>query len=115
RHGCFRLAGGEPRRIASAQTSAPVGTGKEGKGQGGNAGETVRRRSTVMPERKAASMKRFVAAAVLWLPIVLCGAETPAAASEKTAAKSITPELIRSHIRMLASDLFEGRGPSTRG
>jgi len=49
------------------------------------------------------------------LPIVLCGAETPAAASEETAAKSITPELIRSHIRMLASDLFEGRGPSTRG
>ena len=60
-------------------------------------------------------MKRFVAAAVLWLPVVLCGAETPAAASEEAAAKSITPELIRSHIRMLASDLFEGRGPSTRG
>ncbi|HEX7254001.1 MAG TPA: M20/M25/M40 family metallo-hydrolase, partial [Thermoanaerobaculia bacterium] len=60
-------------------------------------------------------MKRLVALAVLWLPIVVCAAESAAASSEETAAKSITPELIRSHIRILASDLFEGRGPSTRG
>jgi hypothetical protein len=38
---------------------------------------------------------------------------TPA---EKAAAKeSLTPELIRSHIRFLADDLLEGRGPGSRG
>jgi hypothetical protein len=34
---------------------------------------------------------------------------------EKLAARAITPERIRSHIRFLASDLLEGRGPATRG
>jgi Zn-dependent M28 family amino/carboxypeptidase len=37
---------------------------------------------------------------------------TPA---EKAAARQIRPELIRAHIRFLASDLLEGRGPATRG
>ncbi len=36
-------------------------------------------------------------------------------AAQKTAAKKITPELLRAHIRFLASDLLEGRGPATRG
>ncbi len=37
---------------------------------------------------------------------------TPA---QKGAANAITPELLRSHIRFLSSDLLEGRGPATRG
>jgi Zn-dependent M28 family amino/carboxypeptidase len=37
---------------------------------------------------------------------------TPAQAN---AAKEITPELLRAHVRFLASDLLEGRGPATRG
>src|ERR1035438_6570917 len=39
-------------------------------------------------------------------------AVTPA---QKSAGKEITPELLRSHIRFLSSDLLEGRGPATRG
>ena len=37
---------------------------------------------------------------------------TPA---EKAAAAAITPERLRAHIRFLADDLLEGRGPATRG
>jgi Zn-dependent M28 family amino/carboxypeptidase len=40
-------------------------------------------------------------------------AEVPAAARQ--AAASIDPEKIRAHVRFLASDLLEGRGPGTRG
>ncbi len=36
-------------------------------------------------------------------------------AAEKAAAAEITPELIRAHVRFLASDLLEGRGPGSRG
>jgi hypothetical protein len=61
-------------------------------------------------------MKRSVALLAVWLPSVLLGSETSAISpAEKAAAKKITPELIRSHIRFLASDLVEGRGPATRG
>jgi len=35
--------------------------------------------------------------------------------AEKAAAQTIRPERIRGHIRFLASDLLEGRGPATRG
>jgi Zn-dependent M28 family amino/carboxypeptidase len=34
---------------------------------------------------------------------------------EAAAAQAIRPELIRAHVRFLASDLLEGRGPATRG
>jgi Zn-dependent M28 family amino/carboxypeptidase len=34
---------------------------------------------------------------------------------QKKAAEEITPERVRAHIRFLASDLVEGRGPATRG
>ncbi len=37
---------------------------------------------------------------------------TPA---EKAAARTITPDVLRAHVRFLASDLLEGRGPATRG
>ncbi len=36
-------------------------------------------------------------------------------AAEKAAAAAITPAAIRAHTKFLASDLLEGRGPSTRG
>src|SRR5450759_1107033 len=41
--------------------------------------------------------------------------DAPVTAAQKTAAKEITPELLRAHIRFLSSDLLEGRGPATRG
>ena len=39
----------------------------------------------------------------------------PVTPAEKDAASEITPDLLRAHIRFLASDLLEGRGPATRG
>jgi hypothetical protein len=60
-------------------------------------------------------MKRLVAAAVLSLPVILFGAEAVVTPAEKTASQVITPELLRSHVRFLASDLLEGRGTATRG
>ncbi len=36
-------------------------------------------------------------------------------ADQKSAAREITPELLRAHIRFLSSDLLEGRFPATRG
>jgi Zn-dependent M28 family amino/carboxypeptidase len=39
-------------------------------------------------------------------------APTPA---EKTAAKQLTPELLRAHVQFLSSDLLEGRAPATQG
>ncbi len=41
--------------------------------------------------------------------------DAPVTPAQKSAGKEITPELLRSHIRFLASDLLEGRGPATRG
>jgi Zn-dependent M28 family amino/carboxypeptidase len=35
--------------------------------------------------------------------------------AERAAAETITPELIRAHVRYLSHDLLEGRGPATRG
>jgi Zn-dependent M28 family amino/carboxypeptidase len=45
------------------------------------------------------------------------GAAPPVTLSpaEKAAAAQITPALLRSHVRFLADDLLEGRGPATRG
>src|ERR1700687_306818 len=41
--------------------------------------------------------------------------DAPVTPAQKSAGKEITSELLRSHIRFLASDLLEGRGPATRG
>ncbi len=61
-------------------------------------------------------------AAVCALVLVLAvapasaGSRTVApSAAEKQAAALIRPEVIRAHVRFLASDLLEGRGPATRG
>jgi Zn-dependent M28 family amino/carboxypeptidase len=45
------------------------------------------------------------------------GGPRPAAvsAAEKAAAETIRPEQIRGHVRFLAHDLLEGRGPASRG
>ncbi|NRD43747.1 M28 family metallopeptidase [Corallococcus exiguus] len=48
------------------------------------------------------------------VPVLAAGAPsvTP---QEKTAEQAITADLLRAHVRFLASDLLEGRGPGTRG
>ena len=61
-------------------------------------------------------MRRLVSWIALVAAAALAAAEGPLVSGEqKIAAKEITPELIRAHIRFLASDLLEGRGPATRG
>ena len=60
-------------------------------------------------------------AVVLSIAAALLAGPAPAAPpvtltpAEKEAAAQITPELLRSHVRFLADDLLEGRGPATRG
>ena len=58
------------------------------------------------------------ALALLLLP-ALAGAAMPPPATltpaEKSAAKAITEDVIRGHVRFLASDLLEGRAPASRG
>jgi Zn-dependent M28 family amino/carboxypeptidase len=51
------------------------------------------------------------------LPLLVAAAPAPVAITpaEKAAAQAITPERLRAHIRFLADDLLEGRGPATRG
>lgn len=39
----------------------------------------------------------------------------PPTAAEQAAAAAITPAQLRAHVKFLASDLLEGRGPGTRG
>src|SRR5205807_1562046 len=61
--------------------------------------------------------RKAVGAVVLVLASAsLAAAEAPLVTpQQENAAKEITPELLRAHIRFLASDLLEGRGPATRG
>jgi Zn-dependent M28 family amino/carboxypeptidase len=59
----------------------------------------------------------LAAAAVAALPLTIAAAP-PAAVftpAEKAAAASITAARLRAHIRYLADDLLEGRGPGSRG
>jgi hypothetical protein len=48
-------------------------------------------------------------------PASAAGPASVVTAEGKKAASAITPAVIRSHTKFLASDLLEGRGPSTRG
>ncbi|MBN9683976.1 MULTISPECIES: M28 family metallopeptidase [unclassified Corallococcus] len=48
------------------------------------------------------------------VPVLAAGAPT-VTPQEKTAEQAITADLLRAHVRFLASDLLEGRGPGTRG
>ena len=59
-------------------------------------------------------------ALALFLVPALAQAASPASSSlvspaEKTAAQAITENVIRGHVRFLASDLLEGRAPASRG
>ena len=68
-------------------------------------------------------MRRGLAVVSALLPALLLVAAGPRSSSrgdlpgtqERAAAQAITAERIRAHIRFLASDLLEGRGPATRG
>ncbi len=79
-------------------------------------------------------MKTFRALVLAALPIAAAAQAGPAAtaaselsqhaaqparlgpsATERSAAEAITPALLRAHVKFLASDLLEGRGPGTRG
>jgi Zn-dependent M28 family amino/carboxypeptidase len=67
-----------------------------------------------------ASAVSFLAFSFLsFSPVVAQQASVPAVAgvpeAARQAAASIDPEKIRAHVRFLADDLLEGRGPGTRG
>jgi hypothetical protein len=57
------------------------------------------------------------ALALFLLPVFAHAATqtSPVTAAEKTAARAITENVIRGHVRFLASDLLEGRAPASRG
>jgi len=59
------------------------------------------------------STLRLAAVSLLSLSTVALAQSIPPAV--KTAEASIDPEKIRAHVRFLADDLLEGRGPGTRG
>ena len=61
------------------------------------------------------SLLSFVLVALGSASAVLQAADGVVTPEQKTAAQEITAERIRAHIRFLASDLLEGRGPATRG
>ena len=47
--------------------------------------------------------------------LVLALAAAPPARTSAVAERAITADALRAHVRFLASDLLEGRGPGTRG
>ncbi len=61
-------------------------------------------------------MRTFLRSLLLLAPAAAFAA-SPSLVSpaEKSAAAAISEDLLRAHIRFLASDLLEGRGPATRG
>ena len=63
--------------------------------------------------RQASS--RLLPAAFAFAAFTAVAADAPVTPAEKAAASEITPDLLRAHVRFLASDLLEGRGPATRG
>ncbi|RPH70719.1 MAG: M28 family peptidase [Myxococcaceae bacterium] len=52
---------------------------------------------------------------MLNVALVLALAAAPPARTSPAAERAITADAIRAHVRFLASDLLEGRGPGTRG
>jgi len=52
---------------------------------------------------------------MLNVALALAIAAAPAARTSPAAERAITADSIRAHVRFLASDLLEGRGPGTRG
>lgn len=60
-------------------------------------------------------MRRDLIGALLCALCLPALAADPVSLAEKRAAQSITPDVLRAHIRFLGGDLLEGRGPATRG
>src|SRR5262245_48056580 len=52
---------------------------------------------------------------MLTVALALALAAAPPARTSSAAERAITADSIRAHVRFLASDLLEGRGPGTRG
>ncbi|HZJ53891.1 MAG TPA: M28 family peptidase, partial [Myxococcaceae bacterium] len=52
---------------------------------------------------------------MLTVALALSLAAAPPARTSAAAERAITPDTIRAHVRFLASNLLEGRGPGTRG
>src|ERR1700745_2888284 len=65
------------------------------------------------------SLRLVCAITLLFAATAVCEAQVPAIPgvpeAARNAADSIDSERIRAHVRFLASDLLEGRGPGTRG
>jgi Zn-dependent M28 family amino/carboxypeptidase len=61
------------------------------------------------------TIRAAAVAAVLPLSIAAAPAPVTITPAEKAAAAAITPQRLLAHIRFLADDLLEGRGPATRG
>jgi Zn-dependent M28 family amino/carboxypeptidase len=68
--------------------------------------------NSINKERHKVNLRLGSAAALFSLALPLVAQAPPAA---KTAEQSINPEAIRAHVRFLADDLLEGRGPGVRG
>jgi Zn-dependent M28 family amino/carboxypeptidase len=61
-----------------------------------------------------AAMTRMLRAAALFL-LAIPAAAQPIPPSINTAFQAFRPDAVRAHLKFLASDLLEGRGPGTRG
>lgn len=59
--------------------------------------------------------RRLLPAALALAAFTAVAGDGPITPAEKAAANEITPDLLRAHIRFLASDLLEGRAPASRG
>src|SRR5437660_521247 len=77
-----------------------------------NRGATKSRMKLFLPSALLAAGIALAVDAAGAVPVAALAVVTPA---EKSAARQIQPELIRAHVRFLASDLLEGRGPASRG
>ncbi|WP_164017294.1 M28 family metallopeptidase [Pyxidicoccus trucidator] len=61
-------------------------------------------------------MKRLVSLLLALVAVPALAQRTPLVTpAEKSASGAIVPDVLRAHVRFLAHDLLEGRGPGTRG
>src|SRR5664279_2060311 len=58
---------------------------------------------------------RLLTVVLAFAAFTAVAADAPVTPAEKAAAREITPDLLRAHIRFLSSDLLEGRAPASRG
>src|SRR5437899_5300588 len=62
-----------------------------------------------------AAVMRILTSVVALAALAASPAAVVLTPAEKDAARAIRAETMRAHVRYLASDLLEGRGPATRG